>query len=272
MKDAEKILVIGDVHGCLPTLEKLIAQIDENMPLLFLGDLINRGPESLATLRLVKNMGKRAKCLLGNHDMHLLATAANAGKANRRDTIDEILKADDAEDLIDFVRHQPLLWQWNDYTFVHASIDPAWSLEEAQTLAHEVQNHLRSKHWKSYLQNMYGKDLWEPSLKGEARMRAILNGFTRIRFVNSQGIPDYKIKEGLETKPDHLMPWFECPVRKTQNDKIVFGHWSTLGLVVRENIIALDTGCVWGGALSAIELPSRKVLSIKAPQYLDPLA
>ncbi len=272
MQSAQKILVIGDVHGCLLTLEELLDQVQEEMPLLFLGDVINRGPQSLSTLRLIKALGSRAKFLLGNHEMHLLASAAGAGKINRRDTIDEILNAPDSEELIDYIRHQPLLFQWQDYTFVHASIDPAWTLEEAKSLAQEVQTHLQGNDWKAYLQHMYGKDLWDKKLTGDARMRAILNGFTRIRFVDKKGIPDYKIKEGLAQKPDHLMPWFECPVRKTKNDSIVFGHWSTLGLVVQDNVIALDTGCVWGGALTAIELPARKILSVKAPQYLDPLA
>lgn len=272
MKNSDKLLVIGDVHGCFPTLKELLGEVDPNMPLLFLGDLINRGPSSLETLRYVKNMAHRAICLLGNHEMHLLASAAGAGKSHRKDTIQEILQAPDAEELIDFVRHLPLLYQWKNYTFVHASIDPAWSIELARSLASEVQTHLRGKHWKEYLQHMYGKDLWNKHLSGEARMRAILNGFTRIRFVDKNGFPDYSIKEGLQQKPDHLMPWFDCPIRKTQNEQIVFGHWSTLGLVVRSDIIALDTGCVWGGSLSAIELPERRLFTVKAPQYLDPFA
>ena len=272
MQTKQNVTAIGDVHGCLPTLEKLLAQIPEDSPLIFIGDVINRGPASLETLRRVRSFGERAKLILGNHEMHLLATAAGAGKVNRRDTIDEILNAPDACDLIDWVRHQYLLLDWNDYTFVHAAIDPAWSLKKARTLASEVREHLRSNHWKDYLQEMYGKDLWSNDLRGSARMRAILNGFTRIRFVDKKGIPDYKVKDAPGKTPDHLMPWFECPVRKTKEDNIVFGHWSTLGLVLKEHVIALDTGCVWGGSLSAIELPSRKIYQVKAPQYCDPFA
>lgn len=272
IKKAEKIIVIGDVHGCLPTLEKLLLKIDPQVPLIFIGDIINRGPNSLETIRLIRSFGKRAKVILGNHDMHLLATAAGAGKANRRDTIDEILRAPDCDEIIDWLRHQHLIYHWKDYSFVHAAIDPAWDMKLADQLADEVQQTLRSKHWKQALQEMYGKDLWEPQLKGAARLRAILNGFTRIRFVTEDGTPDYKAKVAPGQTPPHLMPWFHCPVRKTQNDNIVFGHWSTLGLVLEPHVIAIDTGCVWGGALTAVELPSRKILQEKAPQYLDPLA
>lgn len=271
MQSSQNVTVIGDVHGCLPTLLKLLELIPADSPLIFIGDIINRGPASLETLRLVRSMGERATLILGNHEMHLLATAAGAGKPNRRDTIEEILNAPDASELIDWVRHQYLLFEWKDYTFVHAAIDPAWSLKKARNLAKEVQDELRSDHWKDYLQEMYGKDLWDNNLSGAARMRAILNGFTRIRFVDKKGVPDYKVKDAPGQTPKHLMPWFECPCRKTQDDNIVFGHWSTLGLVNRKHVIALDTGCVWGGALSAIELPQRKVLQVKAPQYCDPL-
>lgn len=272
MQNAQNVTVIGDVHGCLPTLEALLSQIPEDMPLIFIGDLINRGPNSLKTLRRVIEMGSRARLILGNHEMHLLASAAGAGKVNRRDTIEEILSAPDADDLIDWVRHQYLLLQWKEFTFVHAALDPAWSLKEAVKLANEVQSELRSKQWKNYLKEMYGKDLWEKSLTGSARMRAILNGFTRIRFVDKKGVPDYKVKDAPGINPPHLMPWFKCPVRKCSNDTIVFGHWSTLGFVNLPHTIAVDTGCVWGGALSALVLPERRLIQVKAPQYCDPFA
>ena len=186
MQSEQNVTVIGDGHGCLPSLSQLLEKIPDDSPLIFIGDLINRGPASLETLRLVHSMGKRATLILGNHEMHLLATAAGAGKPNRRDTIDEILVAPDAEELIDWIRHQYLLYDWKDYTFVHAAIDPAWSLKKARALACEVHEHLRSDHWKGYLQEMYGKDLWDNDLTGPARMRAILNGFTRIRFVDKK--------------------------------------------------------------------------------------
>lgn len=272
MQSEQNVTVIGDVHGCLPSLSQLLEKIPEDSPLIFIGDLINRGPASLETLRLVHSMGKRATLILGNHEMHLLATAAGAGKPNRRDTIGEILAAPDAEELIDWIRHQYLLYDWKDYTFVHAAIDPAWSLKKARALACEVREHLRSDHWKEYLQEMYGKDLWDNDLTGPARMRAILNGFTRIRFVDKKGIPDYKAKDSPGNTPKHLMPWFVYSHRKTKDDNIVFGHWSTLGLVIQEHIIALDTGCVWGGALTAVMLPQRQVIQVKAPQYCDPFA
>ena len=272
MQNEQNVTVIGDVHGCLPSLEKLLKLIPSNDHLIFIGDIINRGPNSLETLRLIRSLGKRARVILGNHDMHFLATAAGNGKANRRDTIAEIFQAPDAEELIDWMRHQRLMYRWKEYSFVHAAIDPAWSITEAEALAGEIQGILRGKHWKEALQEMYGKDLWDPKLKGTARMRAILNGFTRIRFVDKKGVPDYKAKEAPGSTCPDLMPWFDYPNRKTIDDTVVFGHWSTLGLVIRPHVIALDTGCIWGGALTAIELPSRKIIQEKAPQYLDPLA
>ncbi len=269
---SDKLYAIGDIHGCYDTFIELFNQLDPSIPLLFLGDIINRGPKSLETLRFVKSLGDRARLILGNHEMSFLATAAGHGKAHRLDTMHSILDEPDAKDLINWLRKQYLLFQWNEYTFVHGAINPAWDLDLAKALAHEVQEHLRNKGWKKYLKDMYGKDQWDESLTGSARMRAILNGFTRIRLVDEQGIPEFKIKEGIAKIPEGFMPWFESPVRKTQNDTIVFGHWSTLGLVNRPNIICLDSGCLWGGSLTAMEFPSRKIISIKAPQYLDPLA
>ncbi len=270
--NTQTLYVIGDVHGCLPTLTELFEQLDETTPIIFLGDVINRGPNSLETLRFVKSLGKRARCILGNHDLHLLATAAGSGRIASLDTIDEILSAPDAEELLDYVRHQSLFIQWQGFTFVHAAMDPAWDIKTAQKLAAYVEKKLRAQDWRRNLMHMYGKDLWDEKLRGDAKLRAILNGFTRIRFVDEKGIPNYKIKDAPGESPAGFMPWFDCPARKTKKETVVFGHWSTLGLINRTDIIALDTGCVWGGALSAMELPARKIIQVKAPMYRDPLA
>lgn len=272
MKNSSSLYVIGDVHGCLPSLMQLLDQLDPDIPLVFTGDIINRGPNSLGTLRFIKSLGSRALTVLGNHDLHLLATAAGFGKPNRLDTINEILQATDCQELIDWLRFQPLLYQWQDWTIVHAGLLPAWSLDQAQTLAQEVQSALRSPTWKSALSQMYGKEIWDESLKDHARRRAILNALTRIRLVTPNGMPDYKIKETSHGIPCGFSAWFDAPERKSRNDKIVFGHWSTLGKVNRDNVIALDTGCVWGGALTAVQLPQRHFISVKAPRYLNPLA
>ena len=271
MKNSSSIYVIGDVHGCLPSLNQLLASFDEDLPLVFTGDIINRGPNSLETLRRIKGLGERAVTVLGNHDLHLLASAAGFGKPNRLDTLDPILTAPDAQELIDWLRFQPLLYQWNDWTIVHAGLLPCWSLTQARELAQEVQTILRSDDWKNGLSQMYGKELWEESLSGHARVRAILNGFTRLRLVHADGTPDYKIKETTGGIPEGFYAWFDAPERQSQNDKIVFGHWSTLGKVNRDHVIALDTGCVWGGALTAVKLPQRRFFSVKAPMYLNPL-
>ena len=268
MQSAQNVTVIGDVHGCLPSLQKLLSLIPEDSPLIFIGDIINRGPASLETLRLIYSFGDRAKLILGNHDMHLLATAAGAGKANRRDTIDEILNAPDAQQLIDWVRHQYLLYQWNDYTFVHAAIDPAWSLKKAKNLAAEVQNQLRSENWKDYLQDMYGNEDKVAAAKSSARMRGILNGFTRMRYVDAQGRLDFGPKMSPIDAPRNCIPWFDCP-RKIHK-RICFGHWSTLGLLIRSDVIAIDTGCLWGGSLTAIRLRDGRIFSEQCPQWAPP--
>lgn len=268
----DKIYAIGDIHGCYDTLVELFDLLDPEIPIIFLGDIVNRGPKSLETIRFVKSLGDRARLILGNHEMSLLATAADHGKQHRLDTMQCILDEPDAKEIINWLRKQYLLLQWNEYTFVHGAINPAWTLEKAKALAEEVQTHLRNKGWKKYLKEMYGKDQWDDNLTNPARMRAILNGFTRIRMVDENGIPEFKMKEGIDKIPPGFMPWFEVPCRKTQNDTIVFGHWSTLGLVQQPNVICLDTGCLWGGALTAMEFPCRKVITVKSPQYLDPLA
>lgn len=205
---------IGDLQGCLESLDGLLEQLPEDAPLIFLGDLVNRGPESLATLRRVAGLGSRARCLLGNHDLHLLAVAAGASKVHKKDTIGEIFEAPDADELIEWLRHQSIMIETEDAVFVHAGVHPLWTLEKARGLAREAEAVLSGPDWKAMLQQMYGNSDWDDGLKGGERMQAILNCFTRMRFVDKKTAElDFKQKEDTGSAPKHLIPWFEYSKR-----------------------------------------------------------
>ncbi|WP_338845889.1 symmetrical bis(5'-nucleosyl)-tetraphosphatase [Massilia sp. W12] len=269
--------LIGDVQGCCDDLERLLAQIQaqESGPaqILFAGDLVNRGPASLATLRTVRALGARAESVLGNHDLHLLARAAGVGRSHRSDTIDEILQAPDAADWIDWLRHRPLaLALPNGGLLVHAGLLPQWSIARSLALAAEVQVVLQGPHWRDLMRELYGNlpDRWDESLQGVARLRCIINGMTRLRFCNAAGVMDFATKEGADGAPAGFMPWFDVPRRQSTGSLVVCGHWSTLGLLQRPDVLALDTGCVWGGALTAVRLSDRKVLQAQCRQHQKP--
>lgn len=269
MSVSEPIYAVGDLQGCLESFEELIDMLDPNASFVFVGDIVNRGPASLETLRRVKALDEAGRCravLLGNHDLHLLAVAAGAGKLHRSDTIGEILEAPDCKELLKWLRHRPLLFETPDTVFVHAGISPAWTLEEARTYAAEVSDALQSKDWKSYLQGMYGDDT-DTDKKGAGRMRAILNAFTRMRYVRTDGSLEFKAKMSPKDTPD-LMPWFDYPRRFEKT--VCFGHWSTLGLVMRKDTIAIDTGCLWGGQLTCVRLPDRRLWQVCCPQWASP--
>ncbi len=271
--DREHIYAIGDLQGCRESLDLLLEDIPETAPLIFVGDLVNRGPESLATLRRVISLGNRAKCVLGNHDLHLLAVAAGAKKASRKDTITDILNAPDAAELIDWIRQQPLLLEQAGILFVHAGIHPLWSLDKARALATEAQQILSGDNWHDILQHMYGNLNWDEKLQGAERLQAILNVFTRMRFVDRKtGQLDFKQKEDIGSAPKSLVPWFKFDRRILKDQPICFGHWSMLGLVNTPTVIAIDTGCLWGGELTAVRFPDRKIFQEKCPCWADPFA
>ncbi len=271
--NANDVYAIGDIQGCLKSLEGLLEQIPDDARIVFVGDLVNRGPDSLETLRFVKSLGDRARTTLGNHDLHLLAVAAGAGKAHKKDTIQPILTAPDCCELIDWLRAQPLLIEDAGTVFVHAGIHPAWTLEQARTLAQEAHEALAGPNWRLWLAGMYGNTQWSDELTGASRMRAILNSFTRMRFVNATtGNLDFDLKEGAQSAPPDFIPWFDYPERKAADAVICFGHWSMLGLVNRPNIIAIDTGCLWGGRLTAVRFPNRRFYEEPCPCWADPLA
>jgi bis(5'-nucleosyl)-tetraphosphatase (symmetrical) len=249
------------------------AESISNQPaFLFVGDLVNRGPQSLATLKQIRALGNRATALLGNHDLHLLAAAHGIRPLHSSDTLNEILNAPDRDELLDWIRQRPLAHFQNGYLFVHAGVVPQWTAEKTMCLAHEVETALRSPDWVDFLREMYGNEpaRWNDALTGADRLRCIVNALTRIRFCTSDGTMEFHTKEGAGSAlPDH-MPWFDVPGRKTEDVTVVFGHWSTLGLVMRQNLVGLDTGCVWGGKLTAINLENRELVQVDCPRYQQP--
>ncbi len=271
--NSSSVYAIGDLQGCKESLLGLLEQLPSDAEFIFVGDLVNRGPQSLETLRFVKSLGGRAQATLGNHDLHLLAVAAGAGQAHRKDTIQEILAAPDCGELVDWLRKQPLLIERCGVVFTHSGIHPLWTLEKARELAAEAGSALAGPHWREWLQGMYGNDEWRDSLEGAPRMRAILNAFTRMRFVHeADGTLDFKQKESLASAPEGLIPWFEYKNRPAAGHTLCFGHWSMLGLMNRPNLVAIDTGCLWGGRLTAVRFPDRRFFEEQCPCWADPLA
>lgn len=277
---------IGDLQGCQEKTSALLQQIaqaphftgstkSEPIRLIFVGDLVNRGPQSLAALRQVRALGERAEAVLGNHDLHLLAVAQGIRKAHASDTLDDVLNAPDRDELLDWLRRRPLALYENDHLVVHAGLMPQWSAEQSMTLAHEVETVLRGPDWVDFLREMYGNApaKWDDALTGADRLRCIVNTLTRMRFCAADGTLDFSNKtagDELTGGPTGFMPWFDVPGRKTGNVTVVFGHWSTLGLLLRPNLIGLDTGCVWGGKLTAVRLADRALFQVDCPQYQRP--
>jgi bis(5'-nucleosyl)-tetraphosphatase (symmetrical) len=257
---------IGDVQGCFKTLEKLLDHINfdtANDSLWFAGDLVNRGPRSLETLRFVKQLGKKHHTVLGNHDLHLLARAHNVREASKDDTLADILKAPDKIELLDWLQHLPLLHHDAalNYTMVHAGFAKSWDLKKAQQLAKELETVLRGNKASEYFQNMYGNEphQWDDKLQGVERLRCITNFFTRERFCFADGSMDLKFDGTLDAAPKNLMPWYKVPGRASTDLNILFGHWAALGGVTDSaKVFALDTGCVWGFDLTAMRLEDQR--------------
>jgi bis(5'-nucleosyl)-tetraphosphatase (symmetrical) len=255
------VYAIGDVQGCFEALTALLKKISFNPArdaLWFTGDLVNRGPDSLETLRFVKNLRDRAVTVLGNHDLHCLAVAAGTAKQKKLDTLGTLLNAPDRTELLDWLRTRPLLHHDPavGYALVHAGFLPPWNLTQAKMLAREVEAVLRADDYKKFFEHMYGNfpDHWRDDLAGLDRLRVIVNAFTRLRYCDLEGAMDLHQKAAPGEQPPDLMPWFRAPRRQSANDKIVFGHWSTLGIYEGENVVGLDSGCLWGGQLTAARL------------------
>ena len=258
------LYAIGDLQGCGTRLDELLARLPDDARLVFVGDLVNRGPDSLGTLRRVRALGERAVALLGNHDLHLLAVAAGIRPVHDDDTLQDILAVPDAGELLDWVRNRPLAHVEEGALFVHAGVLPQWSVEHTLALAGEVQAQLRADDYRSFLATMYGNRplQWSEGLEGADRLRCILNALTRLRFLSLDGAMDLKLKGSIESAPPGWVPWFAHPQRVSAATTIIFGHWSTIGLMMRDNAIGIDTGCVWGGCLTALHWPTRAVTQV----------
>jgi len=261
------VYAVGDIQGCYTDLARLLESIHFDAAadrLWLVGDLVNRGPDSLAVLRLVKSLGDAAITVLGNHDLHLLAVAEGAAELHPGDTLDEILNAPDRDELLTWLRHQRLVHVENDFVLVHAGLLPGWTVSQVQQLAREVEDALRGQKYCKFLTHMYGNqpNQWHDDLDGYKRLRVITNALTRMRICTDSGEMEFKFKGEYPNIPAGYRAWFEVPQRATRDATVIFGHWSALGLLVRENVVALDTGCLWGGTLAAMRLDDRQVFQV----------
>lgn len=274
---------IGDIQGCDDALARLLAEIGfspSRDTVYLLGDLVNRGPASAAVLRRCMEHGDALRCVLGNHDLHLLAAAHGVRAPSRRDTLAGVLDAPDREALLAWLRQQPLarshVHAGEVLLMVHAGVLPQWTVDDTLALAGEVHAALRSPQWPAFLHAMYGNqpDRWDPTLQGADRLRVIVNALTRLRFCTAGGVMDFDSNESADTAPPGLMPWFDVPGRRTADNLVAFGHWSTLGWLQRRDVQAMDTGCVWGGCLTAVRfgatLGERERIAVTCPQAQAP--
>ena len=272
------LYAVGDVQGCRQALLQLLQRVDFSPSrdhLVVLGDMVNRGPDSLGTLRMLAGLGSAVQCVLGNHDLHLLAVSQGLRRPHRQDTLSALLADAEAPAWIDWLRHQALALRAGGWLMVHAGLPPAWDAATALREAAAVADCLRAPDWRDFLAVMYGNqpDRWDPGLAGDDRLRFAVNALTRIRYVHAcDGRLDFEVKEGASQAPPGLLPWFEVPDRASAGTPIAFGHWSTLGLINRPDLLALDTGCVWGGQLSlaCLEAEARRIVQQPCPQACTP--
>ncbi len=262
---------IGDLQGCFKQLQHLlefIAFSPSRDRLWFVGDIVNRGPDSLSLLRFISQLGDSATIVLGNHDLHLLLVAEEITSQRSGDTLQAILNAPDRDQLLYWLRHQKMLHVEDDYVLVHAGLLPSWPASFALELAQEVEATLQSNDYTDLLLHLYGNqpDQWHDDLKSYDRLRLIVNALTRLRVCTKEGKIDFSYKGPLETIPGGYFPWFDVPSRQSQKSTIIFGHWSAIRLQLRHNLIALDTGCLWGAELTAIRLEDRKIFQVPCVQ------
>ena len=255
---------IGDVQGCFDELEQLLGEVafsKDRDRLWFVGDLVNRGPKSLEVLRFVHALGSHALVVLGNHDLHLVTQHEGFARPRKDDTFGDVLSAPDRHQLVDWLRTRPMMHVEGDYALVHAGLLPQWGIDKASELAREVEHALAGPSYREFLQNMFGStpDEWDETLEGWDRLRVVVNAMTRLRFCTKSGKMDFRAKG--TTAPPGYAPWFEA--RAPGRHTIVCGHWSALGFKMAKGLAALDSGCVWGGALTALRLEDRRIYHLK---------
>ncbi|MEJ8811051.1 symmetrical bis(5'-nucleosyl)-tetraphosphatase [Variovorax ureilyticus] len=277
------LYLIGDLQGCDEPLQRLLDKIDFSPSrdrLIVLGDLVNRGPASAKVLRRVQRFGDAAQSVLGNHDLHLLGVAHRARKVGRKDTLAAVLDAPDRDAMLDWLRHQHVALRHDigggTLLTVHAGVLPQWTVEDTMRLAGELESALQGPDVAEFFRTMYGNDpaQWNESLTGAARLRVIVNALTRMRYCTASGVMEFESKDAEAGAPEGFMPWFDVPGRKTSTATVAFGHWSTLGWLSRPDLISTDTGCVWGGCLSAVRIGAtpqeRELIQVKCPQAQKP--
>jgi bis(5'-nucleosyl)-tetraphosphatase (symmetrical) len=257
---------IGDVQGCFDELTRLLGEVGYRAGdrLWFVGDLVNRGPKSLEVLRFVKDLGEKAVVVLGNHDLHLVSQHEGFERTRPDDTFADVLEAQDARELVDWLRTRPMMHVEAGYAMVHAGLLPQWSVEKALSLGKEVERALAGPDYKAFLGHMYGSqpDRWDEALRGWDRLRVIVNAMTRLRFCTPEGKMDFRAK-GKTAPPGHV-PWFDL---RNDRETVVCGHWSALGLKATARLAALDSGCVWGGKLTAMRLEDRALFQVPCAGY-----
>ena len=258
---------IGDIQGCHTEFTHLLQECGFSASrdrLWLVGDLINRGPDSLKVLRHVRALGASAITVLGNHYLHLLMCARGYGRPSGEDTLGEVLAAPDCAELVDWLRAQPLMYVEDDYAMVHAGLLPQWSVGQALALAGEAAAALRAPDYETFLANMWGSEpaVWRDDLRHWDRLRVVVNAMTRMRFCTALGEMEFRAKGPVESAPDGFMPWFAVPARKSLSHTVLFGHWSALGFRQAQGVVALDSGCLWGGALTALRLEDQRVFQV----------
>lgn len=267
---------IGDIQGCYYAFQALLARLQFDVAhdeLWLVGDLINRGRGSLEVLRWCYAHQENIHVVLGNHDLHTLVVAHGFAKAHKGDTLEALLDAPDRDTLLDWLRHQPLLHNNDAYFMVHAGLLPQWTVHDAIGYAREVETALQGHDYLQFLRHMYGNtpDVWSDTLLGWDRLRVITNAFTRLRLCNQDGVMDFAFKGELANVPDGLVPWFDVDNRRSSTQKIIFGHWSALGLQHRNNVFSIDTGCLWGGKLTALHLETQTIIQVPCEALDQPL-
>ena len=269
---------IGDIQGCHAELVRLLEYLGFSATrdrVWLVGDLVNRGPDSLAVLRLVKGLGASATVVLGNHDLHLAMLADGYGKVSSEDTLAQVLAAPDRDDLLAWLRALPLFHVEGEYAMVHAGLLPQWSIEQAAALSGEVSAALKATNYRDFLAKMWGSEpaAWRDDLTGWDRLRVVVNSMTRMRFCTPEGVMEFRAP-GAKGPPDRgpagCLPWYEVPGRRSADHHLICGHWSALGFRRERNLLALDSGCLWGGRLTAVRLEDRRVFQLPCSRQVEP--